>query len=101
MARVFKTKSRAEWTEVFGASDACVTPVLSMGEVMEHPHNVARGVLVREVDVEMPAPAPRFARTPSAISAPPPLIGEHSGEILSDWGFDETEIRALKEDGHI
>lgn len=101
MRDVFKTKTRAEWTEIFGSTDACVAPVLSMGEVMEHPHNQARQTLVDEGGVQMPGPAPRFSRTPSAISAPPPLVGEHSLEILADWGFDRDEIAALEEAGQI
>lgn len=99
LAKVFKSKTRAEWTEIFGTSDACVTPILSMGEVMDHPHNKAREVLLCEEGVEMPAPAPRFSRTPSAISAPPPFAGEHTNEILAGWGFSTDEIAELEKIG--
>ena len=34
-----KLKSRSEWIEIFSGSDACVSPVLSMEEAQEHPHN--------------------------------------------------------------
>ena len=42
MAAKIKLKSRSEWVEIFSDSDACVTPVLSMEEAQEDPHNVKR-----------------------------------------------------------
>ena len=48
-----------------------------------------------------PAPAPRFSRTPAALSHRPPLPGEHTAEALADWGFDADEIAALRERGAI
>lgn len=59
---VFGSHTADHWQEVFDGSDACVTPVLSMREVMEHPHNKARGALIEEDSRSRPAPAPRFAR---------------------------------------
>ena len=101
MARVFRTRTRDEWAAIFDGTDACVTPVLNMGEVMTHPHARARDLLQTPDGIPMPAPAPRFSRTPSAINAPPALVGEHSVEILRDWGFEAAEIDRLAETGAI
>ena len=46
-----------------------------------------------------PAPAPRFSATPGAIQGPPPAIGAHDQEALSDWGFSDRDIGALKTAG--
>ena len=47
-----------------------------------------------------PAPAPRFDRTqPEAPSAPPPQPGEQSDAILREFGFDDDEIRELRDAG--
>jgi alpha-methylacyl-CoA racemase len=55
-----------------------------------------------EIDgVTQPAPAPRFSRTPTSVQAPAAMAGEHSEEILSDWGFAANEISALKQAGAI
>jgi alpha-methylacyl-CoA racemase len=94
-ADVFATRSRDEWQEVFEGTDACVTPVLSFAEAREHPHNVARGTFVEEYGVVQPAPAPRLSRTPAAIAGPPPEGGEHSRQILADWGFASARVEAL------
>ena len=72
-ADAIATKTRDEWEEVFAGSDACVAPVLALGEVAQHPHNAARGTFVARDGVLQPAPAPRFSRTvPEMGRAPRP-----------------------------
>jgi alpha-methylacyl-CoA racemase len=66
-----------------------------MSEAPNHPHNAARGTFVEHDGALQPAPAPRFSRTPGALAAPPPLRGEHSHEVLAEFGFSEAEIAAL------
>lgn len=96
---LFTTRTRAEWTELFDGTDACVTPVLSFTEALDHPHNVARQTYVEVDGIRQPAPAPRLSATPGAISSPPPLSGEHTRAALKDWGFDDEAIDALVTDG--
>ncbi len=70
---VFASRDRDEWAALFAGTDACVTPVLSLGEAPLHPHNVARGTFV-ESGVVQPAPAPRFGgQTPEPSAQPEPL----------------------------
>jgi alpha-methylacyl-CoA racemase len=82
-ARCFAARTRAEWTEVFAGSDACVTPVLSPAEAPDHPHNRARQTFVEVDGRPQPAPAPRFSRTPPA--APRGEVATTVGRILEDW----------------
>jgi len=86
LAAIFRTRTRDEWCERFAGSDACVAPVLSMGEARHHPHNVARAVFVSHEGIDQPAPAPRFSGTPGAIQRRAPEPGEHTEEILASWG---------------
>jgi alpha-methylacyl-CoA racemase len=66
LSQIFAGRTRDEWTELLGASDACFAPVLSPDEAAAHPQNAAREVY-RTVDgVLQPSPAPRFSRTPSS-----------------------------------
>jgi alpha-methylacyl-CoA racemase len=90
-ADVFATRTRDEWAAVFAESDACVAPILSMSEAPKHPHNVARETFVEVDGVIQPAPAPRFSRTPSAVSSPPAPAGAHSREALTDWGIKDVD----------
>ena len=98
---VFKSKTRAEWDEVLGGTDACYAPVLTMSEAAEHEHIRARGTIVERDGVQQPAPAPRFSRTPGEISRPAPWPGQHTDEALADWGVDAGEIAKLRETGAI
>ena len=66
-ADLFRTKTRAEWEQVFAGTDACVSPVLSPVEAAENPHARSRGSFSDAGGVLQPAPAPRFSRTPAAL----------------------------------
>ncbi|MCU1612718.1 MAG: Alpha-methylacyl-CoA racemase [Frankiales bacterium] len=84
-AAVFATRTRAEWTQVFAGTDACVTPVLSFAEAPDHPQLAHRRSLVEVGGVHQPAPAPRFSRTPSedpTLPAPGPTA---VAAVLAAW----------------
>jgi alpha-methylacyl-CoA racemase len=100
-AEIFQTKTRDEWSAIFDGTDACATPVLSPWEAHEHPHNVARSTFVEVAGVVQPAPAPRFSRTPSAISRPPSAPGADTVSGLLEWGVSESDISKLQEAGAI
>jgi len=89
-AEAFRTRTMAQWTEIFEGSDACVAPVLSLAEAPHHPQLAARGTFVTAHGVIQPAPAPRFSRTPTSLGVPPAAPGEHTRAALSAWGIDEV-----------
>jgi alpha-methylacyl-CoA racemase len=87
----FHERTRAEWTDVFAGTDACVEPVLSLREATEDPHLAARATYLTRNGDPQPAPSPRFSRTPGALSVPPPAAGEHTIEALTDWGLADAD----------
>ena len=101
LQEIFLTKTRDEWCEIFAGSDACFAPVLSLTEATEHPHAQARNAYASIDGVIQPAPAPRFSRTPAEIQSPPPEPGQHTGEVLLEWGFSEERINELSNAGVI
>lgn len=98
-AAVFLCRSRADWEAVFSGSDACVTPVLTMAEAPGHTHNVARRTFVDVAGRLVPAPAPRFGRTPSAAPRAAAAPGADTDAILADLGLAPSEISILRESG--
>ena len=98
-AAAIASKTRDEWEKVFEGSDACVAPVLAMGEVEKHPHNVARGTFVRRDGVLQPGPAPRFSRTKAEMGPPGRPRGADSEAVLADWGFAAADIAELAKAG--
>jgi alpha-methylacyl-CoA racemase len=67
LERTFASRDQAHWIKLFEGSDACVAPVLTLEEAMEHPHLKARHTYVEHEGLRQAAPAPRFSRTPGAI----------------------------------
>jgi alpha-methylacyl-CoA racemase len=98
---IFKRKTRDEWTAVFAGTDACVTPVLGLGEAPGHPHNAAREGFVDVAGLVQPAPAPRFGRTPAAMPEPPVRPGAHTDPTLAALGLSADEIGALRASGAV
>ncbi len=88
----FDSKTQAEWQEVFDGTDACVTPVLRMGEMDSHRHNAHRVAIVTVDGSPRPAPSPRFSDEPSTPQRPVRLTPP---EVLAQAGFDRTEIEHL------
>jgi alpha-methylacyl-CoA racemase len=101
LAEVFKTKTRDEWSEIMEGTDVCFAPVLSLGEAPQHPHNVHRKTFVELDGVVQPAPAPRFSGTPVSVQRPPAHAGQHTDEVLADWGVDADRIAKLRDAGAI
>ena len=95
LAALFKTRTRDEWCALLDGTDVCFAPVLTMSEAVVHPHNAARQTFVEVGGRIQPAPAPRFSRTAPAIGTPPAHPGQHSREVLVDWGLDAERVEAL------
>ncbi len=101
MAQLVRLKTRDEWDELMLGTDVCYAPVLDFEEAPKHPHNVARQSFVEVEGVMQPAPTPKFSQTPGTVQMPPPAPGQHTSEILSDWGFNANEIEILKNIGAV
>ena len=87
LQQIFLRESQSHWCELMEGTDICFAPVLSMTDAPEHPHNKHRGVFVKDFGITQPGPAPRFSRTPGSIRRPPPQPGEHTAEVLKEWGI--------------
>ena len=56
------------------------------------------GTFVERDGVVQPAPAPRFSRTQAEIQRPPSYAGQHTDEVLADWGIDAATHRQAARD---
>ena len=107
LENLFQQRTVAEWLQLCGEADVPAGPVNTLDEVFADPQTRARDMLV-----EMPHPTAntmRLAGSPLNLSAtpvqmrlPPPLLGEHTDEILANvLGFDETTIANLRRVGAV
>lgn len=94
MAEVFASRTRDAWAAEFEQTDCCVTPVLSLREAAEHPHQRARGSLVTRDGVLQAGTAPRFSGSSVGAPGAPPLPGQHSAEVLTGLGLDAEALLA-------
>ena len=87
--KAFAAHDRDHWAKVFNGTDACVTPVLSFGEVETEPHITERGTFYEDVTGDgahlQPAPAPRFSRSVPSTPTPPGEPLADAEAVLRDW----------------
>ncbi len=102
---LFRTRTTDEWMQALQDADILCGPLLTYPELVAEDHVVASGTLV-EVDhpavgtIRAPRFPGRFSETPCDLSGPPPpLPGEHSESVLSEYGYQDDEIRDLLHSG--
>ena len=88
---IFRTKTRDEWCAIMEATDVCFAPVLTMSEAAAHPHNRERRTFVDVNGHVQPAPAPRFSRTIPEIGRASAHPGQHTADVLRDWGIEGAD----------
>ena len=99
IATVIASRTREQWTAHFAGTDACVAPVLDLGEAPVHPHNIARRSFLDLDGVYQPAPAPRYSETMLERPDPPRREGQDGESILERLGYSPDEIARLRDEG--
>ncbi len=95
-----KTRTTAEWLDLFGRNNVWAGPVYGYADLVADPQIAHNGTFVEydhptEGRVKTPGFPYKFAKTPAAVERGAPLAGEHSREILRAAGYDEARIDAL------
>lgn len=98
LQNIFSQQIAAVWLEKFTASEIPAAPINTVAEAVSAAQTHARGLIVQ---LEHPAIGTaksianpiRFSATPVSYRLPPPLLGEHTAEILRTLGYSEKHVR--------
>jgi alpha-methylacyl-CoA racemase len=106
LTALFATRTQAEWLALLAEEDTCVGPVQTLTEALADPQVQARHLirpanLGTEQHAEALAPTPRLMAAARPPQRPPPLLGEHSDEVLAEAGLSRAAIAALHKVGTV
>jgi len=100
LQNIFQQEPAATWLERFAAAEIPAGPINTVAEALDDQQTRARGLIVH---LEHPtigtakslANPIRFSRTPVSYRLPPPLLGEHTAEILQSLGYSVEDVQAI------
>ncbi|MFB4165098.1 CaiB/BaiF CoA transferase family protein [Alteribacillus sp. JSM 102045] len=102
----FVKKGADEWEELLSSAMIPCGPVNNVEQVFNHPQVRARQMVQNSShptlgEIKTVRNPIKFTNTRVEATSHPPILGEHTEDILMDYGLSEKEIRVLKENGVI
>jgi formyl-CoA transferase/CoA:oxalate CoA-transferase len=104
LSEIMKKRTRDEWLEILVREEVPAGPVYMMDEIFTDPQVLHRNML-REVDhptagrIKQVGNPIKIVGEPEPAIRPPPLLGEHTDDVLRSLGYSGEEIRDLKAKG--
>ncbi|TEB04440.1 Formyl-coenzyme A transferase [Pelotomaculum schinkii] len=103
---MFKEKNASEWLEKLQGERVPCGMINSIGEVVNHPQVVDRQMIVelphpKIGKVRVPGCPINFSLTPVSYNSAPPLLGQHTEEVLGTLGYSKNDIENLRAKGVI
>jgi len=104
VAAIMRQRSTAEWMEMLERAGIPSGPINTIPQALTDPHVVAREMVVA-VDhpsagvISLTGIPAKFSATPGTVRSAPPLLGQHTDEILHSLGLAESTIRELRAEG--
>jgi len=103
---IFKTRSQSDWLERLENAGVPAGPVMNVCEMFEDPHAQARD-MIPTVEHAKLGPVKtlglpiKLSETPGEVATGAPIFGQHTSEVLMEYGFSEDDISAFDAEGAI
>ena len=104
MEETFRTQTTAHWVDVLERAGVPCGPIYNIEQVYADPH-----VQSRDMAVELQHPkaggirnigvAVKLSDTPGSVRTPAPLLGQHTDDVLTEFGYTDADIAALRQSG--
>jgi crotonobetainyl-CoA:carnitine CoA-transferase CaiB-like acyl-CoA transferase len=106
LAELMRLRRKSDWLAALEAAKVPCGPINDLAEVFADPQVRARGMTVAMAhpladDLRLVASPMKFSKTPVSYRRPPPLLGEHTVEVLRDLGLTADEVASLRSSGAI
>lgn len=106
LAAAFAGKTQAEWLELIGKDEFCVTPIRTLQEALDSRLTTEQSqmLVTKKEDFgnyTYVKSAAKLSDTPGTIRKRAPYLGEHTQEVLESAGYTKEEIAAMHEKGEI
>lgn len=102
----FERKTADAWMQLFQETALPFAPINNMESAFAHPQAEARGMIadmetdnVESGNIKIIGPAVKFSKTAASLRTPPPVLGQHTNEILETLGMGAKEIGQLRQTG--
>ncbi|HEY8294441.1 MAG TPA: CaiB/BaiF CoA-transferase family protein [Micrococcaceae bacterium] len=103
---IMLTRSTAEWVQCLDAAGVPVGPIQTVDQAVADPQVLARGMVA---ELQHPTAGAlkvvgcpiRLTRTPASVRTAPPVLGQHTDEVLKGLGFDGRDIASLRGAGAV
>ena len=107
LAEIMKTRAKSDWLSALEAAKVPCGAINNLAEVFDDPQVQERGMVTRwqhplKADLKLVASPLKLEKTPVRTDLPPPLLGQHTDEVLRELlGCDDARLAALRAQGTI
>jgi crotonobetainyl-CoA:carnitine CoA-transferase CaiB-like acyl-CoA transferase len=106
LRKAFEKRNSEDWVERLVEAGVMAAPILGIDQVFGHPQTLRRNMRMALEHpnigkLEVPGIPYKLNATPASGRIAPPLLGQHTEEILHSLGLENDEIQALRESNSI
>ena len=107
LTEIFRSRDNDTWLQILNEAEVPCAPIQTIDQVFHAPQVLHRDMLVEVAHptagtVRMAGLPVKLSATPASVRLPPPLLGEHSEQVLSSWlDMSADAIERLKKKGVI